>query len=81
MDHFSEVSKIIEHALTGNLDGVRAYGQLLADKLRSEGELRQAERIEFKLAGLPTDPNQCVVPMTQALALSTEPQPPMRPHR
>lgn len=60
MEHVSEVAKIVEHALAGNRDAVKSYGQLLVDKLRNDGEEKQAKIIERRLSEKPLDPSECV---------------------
>lgn len=71
MEHISEVTKIIEHALAGNKAMVKAYGELLAGKLRKDGEYRQAQIIERRLTEEPLRTEECGYPVavvTQAAA-------------
>lgn len=53
MDHLSEVLKIIEGAMQHNVRKVADYAGLLADKLESEGNTKQATIIRQKLARIP----------------------------
>lgn len=50
MDHVSEVLKIIEGGIKGNITLVSSYASLLADKLEKEGLERQAKSIRSKIA-------------------------------
>lgn len=49
MDHVSEVLKIIEGGIKGNITQVSTYASLLADKLEKEGLERQAKNIRSKI--------------------------------
>lgn len=53
MDHLSEVMKILEGALQHNVRKATDYAGLLADKLESDGNTRQAIMIRQKLARVP----------------------------
>lgn len=49
MEHVSEVMKIIEGGIKGNVTQVTSYASLLADKLEKEGLERQAKSIRNKI--------------------------------
>lgn len=53
MDHLSEVLKILEGALQHNVKKSADYAGLLADKLETDGNGRQANMIRQKLARVP----------------------------
>jgi SpoVK/Ycf46/Vps4 family AAA+-type ATPase len=53
MNHLSEVLKILEGALQHNVRKAADYAGLLADKLESDGNARQATMIRQKLARVP----------------------------
>ena len=53
MDHLSEVLRILEGALQHNVRKVADYAGLLADKLESDGNAKQATMIRQKLARIP----------------------------
>lgn len=53
MNHLNEVLKILEGALQHNVRKATDYASLLAEKLESDGEIRQASMLRQKLARLP----------------------------
>ena len=53
MDNINEVLKILEGALQHNVRKAADYAGLLAEKLESDGEMRQAGMLRQKLARVP----------------------------
>lgn len=69
MNHLSEVLKILEGALQHNVRKAADYASLLADKLESDGNARQATMIRQKLARVP---KQTFSPATMAHSLPVD---------
>ena len=62
MDHCCVVGAIIKHAVTGNTAATQDYITLLVEKLRADGEERQARIIESAASGQPPDPRETIAP-------------------
>lgn len=56
MDHLLEVLKIIRHGVTGERMLVVAYAEMLANKLESDGEHQQAQRVRRSASVEPPPP-------------------------
>jgi hypothetical protein len=64
--HVVSVGKIIEGALSGDVEKVKAYANFIADQLEKDGEARCARIIRSKLDGSYKDSPKITLDATEA---------------